>query len=607
MYDAAVKAPTGGPNEGREPTRRNAPRRRAWLGAACAALSYSLAPAGAAAETTRSPPSEAVRLRVTGSLTIEASASQLPGASEVEARLLDDAGHAVPGALLQIKPLNASGPLSARDCQSRTVTLSASGNGAYLARSNGAGSLCVHFDGTPPRAEFELSFTDDEGLYAATSRKVVADSATRSVQIAFAPAPTVLALERENQTLSLVTRPTPALAAGDALELLGIALTLKREGQAARSLGLASVEIGSSAEFQVPSRLLGAPGPLEISAEFPGSVSTRAARTLARATATALVELSLAEPIAPSHPESGVRVRVRVSSVAGPVPGGSIEARSGGATLGSARVTDGAADLYLQLEESAAKSRPLELRYASDAPWWIAGPELLVAIPILPPSPWRRIAWIAAVVVLGSWLLLGWQRPRRLERRLDAQAPRPLTRAAVDVIEVGDLQSGWRGVVLDAHDGRPIAGAAVLVRLPAFDGSGVLRTARTDDQGAFVLDGTQPAGPGAALEVRAPFHTPLAAPMPPPGTLVLSMTSRRRTLLGRFVEWAVHDGGWERRGEATPGEVARRTERSEVAKWASALDEAAFGPDPLSEAKEQAVLGQEPPHNRKQALKGERA
>jgi hypothetical protein len=597
MYDDSVNAPTGGPNQGLEPTRRIAPWSLAWFAAGCAGLSYLLAPAAALAEATRSAQPEGVRLRVTGSLTIEASASQLSGASELEARLIDDAGHAVPGALLQIKPLNASQRLSARDCQSRTVSLPANAEGTYLARSNAAGSLCVHFDGTPEQAEFELSFVDTEGLYAATSRKVVADSRTRSLQMAFAPAPSVLALERESQTFTLATRPVPALLPGEPLESLGISLNVKRDGQPARSLGVASVELGGTVAFQVPSRLLGMPGPLELSAEFAGSATTRAGRTLARTTATALAELSLAEPVPESHPESGVRLRVRVHSVAGAVPSGSVEARVGSATLGSARVSDGRAELYLQLDENTAKSRPIELRYASDSPWWLAGADLAVTIPVLPPSPWRRVAWIAAVVVLGSWLLLGWQRPRRLERRAGALLSRQLARAPVDVIEVGDQRGGWRGRVLDAHDGTPIAGAAVLVRLPAFDGSGVLRTAHTDEHGAFTLEGSDTLGPGAALEVRAPFHAPLAAPMPPAGTLVLSLISRRRTLLSRFVEWAAHDGGWERQGEATPGEVARRTDRSEVATWASALDEAAFGPDPLSEAKEQAVLGQEPPHN----------
>ena len=252
----------------------------------------------------------------------------------------------------------------------------------------------------------------------------------------------------------------------------------------------------------------------------------------------------------------------------------------------------------MQLDEAAARIRPLELRYLPDTPWWLPGPSLAVEVPILPPSPWRRIAWIAAVAALGTWLLVGWQRPRRLERAANARALRDSARAPVDVLELGDAGSGWRGRVLDAHDGSPIANALVLLRLPSFDASGVLRTARTDAHGTFTLDSSEPAGPGAALEVRAPFHTPLAAPMPPPGTLVLSLTTRRRTLLARFAAWAAHEGGWERRGEATPGEVARRTDRAEVAGWAGAVDEAAFGPDALSESKEQAVVSRAPPHNR---------
>ena len=593
-----VNAPTGGPNQRFELTRRKAPRSGACFSAGCAALSYLL---------TAGPATADPQLRVTGTLTIEASASLLSGASEVQARLLDDAGHAVPGVDLQIRPLNATQPISARDCHARNVQLSPGPSGAYLGRSNGSGGLCIHFEGTPERAEFELSFSDPNGLYSAATQRVVADSATRNVEMAFAPAPTVLALERDTQTLSLLTRPTPALAPDEAVETLSVSLSVRHEGQLAKRISVAAVEIGSSAEFRVPSRELGMPGPIEISAEFSGSVTTRAARTLAHATATAQAVLSLAEPVPPSHPESGVRLRVNVTSVAGAVSSGSVEARSGGASLGSARVAGGSAELYVRLEESAAKARPVELRYVPDSPWWLPAPALSVAIPVLPPSPWRRFAWIAAVALLGTWLLLGWQRPRRMERAATLFGPRYAARAPIDIVEVGDARSGWRGQVLDAHDGTPIADAVVLVRLPSFDASGVLRTAHSDASGAFALEGTESAGPGAALEVRAPFHSPLAAPMPPPGTLVLSLTSRRRTLLGRFIEWAAHDGGWERRGEATPGEVARRTDRSEVASWAGAVDEAAFGPEPLSEAKEQGVVGREPPHHGKQPLKGDRA
>ena len=587
MYDDLVSAPTGGPNGCSGPRRRNG---RLVALATCAAFSHLVWSAPAVAQT---------QLRVTGSLTIEASASLQRGACEVAARLLDDAGHAVSGAQLQLKLLGAEvAPTAVRECGSRSLELPLNSPGVYLARTNDSGALCVRFEGTSEHPEFELSFADPNGLYTAASRKIVADSATRSVEMAFAPAQTVLALERDMQILTLATRPEPALAPGEALESIRISLLAAREGVPAHSLGFASVEIGSNAEFRIPSLAFGAPGPLELSAEFPGSATTRAARTVAHVTSTALAVLSLAEPVAASHPESGVRIRVRVSSVAGAVPSGSVEARSGGVSLGSARVADGAAELYVQLEEAAAKARPLELRYVADSPWWLPAAALSVEIPILPPSPWRRVAWIAAVTALGTWLLVGWQRPRRIERAATSNTGRETVRAAVDVVALGDARAGWRGRVLDAHDGTPIANAVVLVRLPAFDASGVQRTAQTDEAGTFTLDGGG-AGPGAALEVRAPFHTPLAAAMPPPGTLVLSLTSRRRTLLARFVAWAGRDGGWERRGEATPGEVAVRTDRAEVATWARAVDEAAFGPDALSEAKEQSVVGREPSHNRK--------
>ena len=567
------------------------------LRGACAALSYlyllllvSL-PATARAEA---------RLRVVGSVVIEASASRSANGSELQARLIDDSGRAVPGAALEIRPLSASAP-TARECRSRGSLLTANAAGLFVVCTNGSGSLCVRFEGAGESAEFELAYRDTGGLYAPVSRRVIADSAIRNVEMAFAPAPTVLALERDTQLLVLATRPSPPLFAGEAVESLAIGLSMARDGRPSQPLATTHVEIGSSAEFRIPSRSLGMPGPLELSAEFPGSTSTRAGRSVAHVIATATVALPLAEPIAAGHPESGLHVHVRASSVVGNVPSGAIEARSGAQVVGSARVNEGGAELFVQLEEAAAKAQPLELRYVPDSPFWLPGAALSLDL----PSPWRLIGLIAAAAALGSWLLLGWQRPRRIERST-VLGPMPAVRAPIDILEVGDARSGWRGQVVDAHDGTPIAGASVLVRLPSFDASGVLRTAHSDASGAFVLEGVDSAGPGAALEVRAPLHTPLAAPMPPPGVLVLSMTSRRRSLMARFVEWAARDGGWDRRGEATPGEVARRSDRSEVASWASAVDEAAFGAEPLTEAKEQAIVGHEPAHNRKQPLKVDR-
>jgi hypothetical protein len=585
---SVVSAPTGGPNCFR--SEKAQARYVALASGACAALSYFFFAVPLAAQT---------QLRVTGTLTIDASASLQRGGCDVRARLLDDAGHAVSGAQLELKPLAAMGPQNVRECQGHGGDLVRDSAGKYLVRTDDAGALCVHFEQTEARPEFELSFSDPNGLYTAATQHVTGDSATRNVVLAFAPVQTVLALERETQVLSLVTRPEPPIGPDETLETLGISLNLARDGKRAAQLAFGSVEIGSNAELKISSRALGMPGPIELSADFTGSATTRAAHTVAHVTTTAVAVLSLAAPVAASHPESGVQLHVRVTSVVGAVPSGSVEARSGGQALGGARVVNGSADLELQIEEAIARARPIELRYIADAPWWIAGPTLSVEIPIAPPSPWRRIAWVAAVAALGTWLLIGWQRPRRNERARPSLPSREAAQPPIDVLELGAARSGWRGSVVDAHDGAPIANATVLVRLPSFDASGVQRTARTDEAGKFVLEGGDAVGPGAALEVLAPFHTTLAGPMPPPGTVVLRLVSRRRTLLTRFVEWVSREGSWKSRGEATPGELARRSEREDVATWASAVDEAAFGPDPLSEAKEQGVAQREPPHHRK--------
>jgi len=562
------------------------------IGIPCAALSYFADVTYARADTP---------LRITGTLDIEASASLRHGVSELNAHLLDDAGHAVAQAEVRVKPtFGESGArgATARACRARAPELAPDSDGTYTTHSDGSGALCVRFEGAFEHAEFDLSFSDPNGLYAPVLKHVVADGAARSVEVAFSPAPSVLALEREEQVLSLATRPEPALNADEASELLALTLAAKREGAPAQTLAHTTVELGSSGEFHVPSRALGGPGPLELDARFAGSATTRAAHASAHVTCTALAELSLAEPLALARPEAGVHVRVRVSSVAGAVPSGAVEARIAGATLGSARVSNGLAELNLPIDEATARAQPLMLRYVADAPWWLPARPLEVEIPISPPSPWPRFGWILAVVLLSAWLFSSWQRPRRLERRMNAPG-RSTVRAPVDVIEVGSVEQGWHGRVVDAHDGTPIAQATLFIRLPSFDGQGVLRSAQTDAEGAFRLEGTHNTGPGAALEVRAPWHSSLAAPMPPPGRLVLSLVSRRRTLLGRFAAWTRGDAEWGQRHDPTPGEVARRAQRKDVSAWAGAVDEAAFGPDPLSETKEQAVVGREPSHGGK--------
>jgi hypothetical protein len=103
---------------------------------------------------------------------------------------------------------------------------------------------------------------------------------------------------------------------------------------------------------------------------------------------------------------------------------------------------------------------------------------------------------------------------------------------------------------------------------------------------------------GARLEVRAPFHVDLIRALPPPGRLSIALVQRRRALLDRLVAWARRAGApWTTPGEPTPGDVARVARRvgsGSVAGWAERLEVAAYGPEPVDEAAEQAVRAHEP-------------
>jgi hypothetical protein len=161
--------------------------------------------------------------------------------------------------------------------------------------------------------------------------------------------------------------------------------------------------------------------------------------------------------------------------------------------------------------------------------------------------------------------------------------------------------SGWRGHVIDAHDGAPVEGARVTLVVPVFDGEGVAATFTTVADGAFSIAHVPAAKQeGARLVASARHHTTLAQPVPPDGILAVCLVSRRRALLDRLVGWARRAGRpWARRrgGEPTPldvAEAARHFNQADVSAWASAIEEAAFGAVPPDERKEGEIVAREP-------------
>ena len=92
---------------------------------------------------------------------------------------------------------------------------------------------------------------------------------------------------------------------------------------------------------------------------------------------------------------------------------------------------------------------------------------LTLNVRVAPPSPWRRLRVIAALFI-AAWIMRGWRRPRAAKVR--RRRPQPSARRLVEVVELGP-PSGWRGRVLDAHDGT-VPGARIQIR-SGFVGDGV--------------------------------------------------------------------------------------------------------------------------------------
>jgi hypothetical protein len=347
-------------------------------------------------------------------------------------------------------------------------------------------------------------------------------------------------------------------------------------------------------ELELASNRLGAPGPVELVLRFAGTPSLQPAEIRRRVLATAGVRLALGRPPAAADPTDGIPLELALDSAAGPVNTGSVEARLQGRTVGIAPVERGAAHLVAQFPRRGDDAT-LELRYLAVEPWWRPGATLDVEVKLLSRARWVSLGWLSALGAIAAWLLWGWRRPaREANARAMPEAPAPV--AGVHLVKREDDQPGWRGVVRDAHDQAPIARAVVELVDRTAARHLIARTV-ADDLGRFELSGA--AGDELELAVSATWHTNFSSSAPPHGELRVDLVSRRRHLLGRLVGWADRRGARGRAGaEPTPGDVkrrGRRMHRDEVVAWAAAVENAAFGPEPVDEKIERDVQRLEPP------------
>lgn len=541
----------------------------------------------------------AIKLQVRGSTAVEARAAIRDGRLELRGTLQDETGRPIGQARLRVRASRERGgpglalgrPIGCSTTSRRDVHV---GTDELLVDTDAAGGFCVVLPDLDRRAALKVSF-DGDRYHERSAADIDVDSSRRSLTLSFSPAPGLFPLERASHAIWIDARIE---AADDSLsETLQIRLWLEERDGARRELARPPLRAGERAEVIVDSGKLGAVGPATLVAEFAGSDATQPARRTAAIQRTRRVALSLAGQVPAADPSAGLELDVAVGSAGGAVDAGAVEMLVGGQSVGTAPVSAGAARVSSLFPLPAVGNVSVTLRYLPEAPWWLAGDPLVLSVPVAPPSPWRRLPWIFAAIAVGAWVVRTWWRPPRTEKPESERASLPPGRPSLDVIELGPERSGWRGRVVDAHEGTPIPDAAVVVLLPAFASDGVAARAFADEAGQFELPAVQ-RSEGARLRVSSRWHSSLLRDLPPAGNLQVSLVSRRRALLGRLVDWATRMGKpWSAPGEPTPKHVesvARARHAADVAHWAHEVERAAFGADAPDEEVEDRIREQEP-------------
>lgn len=547
-----------------------------------------------------SSPTIAAPLRVTGTPFVEASATLHEDELVIRGRLDDDRGRPLRGAEIRLRRRGHDGrvPLLTGLSACAGTDTPRDHQGSLLQRTNEAGVFCLIVRPGSANERLEVSYAGDPLHPAVTSQQVPVRGRERSLSLGFSPDPRRLAVDGDDPRVWILAEATPSAASAAPFP---VEILLAASDGVPELLTTTRVRLGERTSVLLPVARLGGPGPASLRLRSAGTSELGPAEHRVAIERTARVRLALVTPPVSAGGRSGIPLALAVSSQGGPVTGGAVEVRADDRVVGAAPVSAGSAHPIAILADPPDAGIPLTARYLPDSPWWIPEAPIPIWIPPSVPSPWSRYAWLAAGALVFLLAALARRRPRRPEPRPHSPTrPHPPGRPRLDLVASNSPSTGWLGTVLDAHLGVPIPNAELRLLTGAPPATREVARATTDASGRFQLTPPSACTLGVLLEVRAPWHSTLVDPLPTTGTVTVSLVTRRRGLLDRLVAWIERSSPPWRLGpaEPTPGQlarIARRRGAPEVDAWARAVEAAAFGPDPVDEAREQALLTDEPP------------
>jgi hypothetical protein len=592
--------------------------RAAFSVLACLAC-LGLLPSGALA-------ANAPRVRLRGSAHLDVHAARDAGKLVLSGTVIDDAGRPAVGARVGVgvAAADARGVIDLAAAMPEPCRGSASA--ADLARpdlvvvtTDEASRFCLRM---ALRADHYVAHVEayPSGLLDGTKVDLPLDLALAPITLRFDPERSVLSLDDDTTTLSVLASSEEE---GVTESVTGLLLSISNEKDAV--LGTATTDAEGRARFVVNAGSLGSPGEGELRASFGGNARAAPARHAIRVERQTHVDIrarDLADPGVPGaglprlpagSPEDGLTVPLVatprcLSRGCRAVASGTIEAHIGDNwVVGAAPIDHGEARLLMTFGAPSADTPPaqrsevtVKLRYLPDAPWFLPGNELVLLQPVRGPSPWTKLPLALAASAVVAWLALARMpmRPRRPRAALRPPLPAP-TGQEVEVVRATAGSHGWTGLLTDAHDGRPIGGARIAIERRGFERVVVVVETTSDENGAFQL-ATIETTPGDELVVDGPLHTRIRRAVPVWGELAVVLVLRKRALLDRLVAWARRQGPpYVMPPDPTPGHV-RRVAGADVAvaRWASAVEQAAYGGAPVDESTEAEVDRQAPAPDR---------